>query len=112
MIKIIYYQLCNTKAFKLISIILFLLSMIGCVTWDLGKVGYIEPSSNKLDITTKTRVGEECTVIMGEPFIEKALKKANADKLTNVIIMLESETTQSCYRVYADKVELQKEMKK
>jgi hypothetical protein len=112
MIRINYCNLCNTKISKLISIILFIFSMEGCVTWDLGRVGYIEPASKKIDIANKVKVGEECTTIMGEPFIEKALKKANADKLTNVVIMLESETTQSCYRVYADKVEVQKEIKK
>ena len=74
-----------------------------CVTWNLGKIGYMEPSTVSSLPENKFLAGEECTVIMGEPFLEKALSKAKSEKLRNAVIMLEPATTKTCYRIYAEK---------
>jgi hypothetical protein len=85
----------------------------GCVTWNLGKIGYLEPSSLSSLPENKFLAGEECTLIMGEPFLEKALNKAKSEKLRNAVIMIETESmTKACYRIYADKIVEKGELKK
>ncbi len=100
------------KISRFIILFLVISSSNRCTTWNMGRVGYLEPSAKKIDVSTKTKVGETCTVIMGEPFIEKALRNANSDTLTQVVIMIEPDSFKSCYRVYSDKNEPKTEVKK
>ena len=84
----------------------------GCVTWDLGKVGYMEPSNVSSEPGNKRMAGEECAVIMGDPFFERAVKKAKSEKLKNAVIMLEPQGLGMCYRIYVDKDDDKGEQKK
>ncbi|HMV77896.1 MAG TPA: hypothetical protein PL048_17410 [Leptospiraceae bacterium] len=75
----------------------------GCVTWELGKVGYIEPSKLEIEPAEKKLILSECSFLSGGPFLERAVEKAEPGRLKNAVIIKELRGTTSCYRLYGEK---------
>lgn len=72
----------------------------GCVAWNLGKVGYLEPGVDTVKNESNFIIGEKCMTIMGKPFIEEAIQNSNLKIIKNATIRIENNGFGACYRIY------------